>query len=103
MALLCFEAQDQHDPEHTDNVSEALKGLQQQLNVSVNYVYSLSNRINEDMIMFRLLFCFLQSLSRNSVLPLSDLQLFCCMLCLFSADQRWGPCLCAGVGWKMPG
>jgi len=33
MALLCFEAQDQHDPEHTDNVSEALKGLQQQLNI----------------------------------------------------------------------
>jgi len=33
MALLCFEAQDQHDPEHIDNVSEALKGLQQQLNI----------------------------------------------------------------------
>lgn len=34
MALLCYEAQEQHDPEHVDNVSEALKSLQQQLNVS---------------------------------------------------------------------
>ncbi|KAM7389634.1 hypothetical protein PAMP_023597 [Pampus punctatissimus] len=33
MALMCFEAQDQHDPEHSDNISEALKGLQQQLNI----------------------------------------------------------------------
>jgi len=33
MALLCFEAHDQHDPEHTDSVSEALKGLQKQLNI----------------------------------------------------------------------
>jgi len=33
MALLCFEAQDQHDPEHVDNISEALKRLQQQLNI----------------------------------------------------------------------
>jgi len=33
MALVCFEAQEQHDPEHTDNLSVALKGLQQQLNI----------------------------------------------------------------------
>lgn len=33
MALMCFEAQEQHDPEHTDNLSVALKGLQQQLNI----------------------------------------------------------------------
>ncbi|XP_028272259.1 cyclin-G1 [Parambassis ranga] len=33
MALLCFEAQDQHDPEHMDEISEALKSLQQQLNI----------------------------------------------------------------------
>ncbi|GAA6226308.1 cyclin-G1 [Lates japonicus] len=33
MALLCFEAQEQHDPENTDNISEALKSMQQQLNI----------------------------------------------------------------------
>ncbi|XP_041846727.1 cyclin-G1 [Melanotaenia boesemani] len=33
MALLCFEAQDQHDPEHIDVISEALQNLQQLLNV----------------------------------------------------------------------
>ncbi len=37
MALLCFEAQEQHDPEHTDKIPEALKSLQQQLNVSTSY------------------------------------------------------------------
>lgn len=33
MALLCYEAQDQHEPEHSDKVAEALKSLQQQLNI----------------------------------------------------------------------
>lgn len=33
MALLCYEAQEQHDPDHTDKISEALKGLQQQLRI----------------------------------------------------------------------
>ncbi|XP_008282575.1 cyclin-G1 [Stegastes partitus] len=33
MALLCFEAQEEHDPEHMDEISEALKRLQQQLNI----------------------------------------------------------------------
>ncbi|XP_067374148.1 cyclin-G1 isoform X2 [Channa argus] len=33
MALLCFEEQEQHDPEHTDKISEALTSLQQQLNI----------------------------------------------------------------------
>uniref|UniRef100_A0A1A7WPE2 Cyclin G1 n=1 Tax=Iconisemion striatum TaxID=60296 RepID=A0A1A7WPE2_9TELE len=33
MALLCFEALEQHDPEHTNKIFEALKNLQQQLNV----------------------------------------------------------------------
>ncbi|CAN9514895.1 unnamed protein product [Ophioblennius macclurei] len=33
MALLCFEAQEQHDPEHVDEVSEVLRSLQQQLNI----------------------------------------------------------------------
>jgi len=33
MALLCFEAQDQHDPEHSDKVSEALKILLKQLTI----------------------------------------------------------------------
>uniref|UniRef100_A0A1A8MAU2 Cyclin G1 n=1 Tax=Nothobranchius pienaari TaxID=704102 RepID=A0A1A8MAU2_9TELE len=33
IALLCFEAQEQHDPEHANKVFEALKNLQQQLNV----------------------------------------------------------------------
>ena len=36
IALLCFEAQEQHDPEHTDKISEALESLQRQLNVSAN-------------------------------------------------------------------
>lgn len=36
MALLCFEAQEEHDPEHTDKIPDALKSLQQQLNVSTN-------------------------------------------------------------------
>ncbi|XP_031714047.1 cyclin-G1 [Anarrhichthys ocellatus] len=30
MALLCYEAQEEHDPEYTDNIAEALKALQQQ-------------------------------------------------------------------------
>lgn len=34
LALLCFEAHDEHDPEHLDKISEALSNLQQQLNVS---------------------------------------------------------------------
>ncbi|XP_072251988.1 cyclin-G1 isoform X2 [Leuresthes tenuis] len=33
IALVSFEAQDQHDPEHIDKISEALKSLQQLLNV----------------------------------------------------------------------
>ncbi|XP_053284613.1 cyclin-G1 [Pleuronectes platessa] len=33
MAVLCYEAQEQHDPEHTDKISEALKSLQQQLKI----------------------------------------------------------------------
>ncbi|XP_068181884.1 cyclin-G1 [Antennarius striatus] len=33
MALLCYEAQEQHDPEHADKISEALKSVQQQLNI----------------------------------------------------------------------
>nr|XP_046261922.1 cyclin-G1 [Scatophagus argus] len=33
MALLCYEAQEQHDPEHSDNIVEALKSLQLQLNI----------------------------------------------------------------------
>lgn len=33
-ALLCYEAQEQHEPEHSDKIAEALKSLQQQLNVS---------------------------------------------------------------------
>lgn len=37
MALVCYEAQEQHDPEHTDKITEVLQSLQQQLNVSSNY------------------------------------------------------------------
>ncbi|XP_008325613.1 cyclin-G1 [Cynoglossus semilaevis] len=33
IALLCFEAQEQHDPEHNDKISDAMTALQQQLNV----------------------------------------------------------------------
>lgn len=33
MALLCYEFQDQHDPEHSDKVSEALSSLQKQLTI----------------------------------------------------------------------
>ncbi|KAE8286055.1 Cyclin-G1 [Larimichthys crocea] len=33
MALLCYEAQEQHDPEHTDKIPEALKSLQLLLNI----------------------------------------------------------------------
>ncbi|XP_037531264.1 cyclin-G1 [Nematolebias whitei] len=33
IALLCFEAQEQHDPEHTNQISEALRSLQQLLSV----------------------------------------------------------------------
>ncbi|XP_060935040.1 cyclin-G1 [Limanda limanda] len=33
MAVLCYEAQEEHDPEHTDKISEALKALQQQLKI----------------------------------------------------------------------
>lgn len=44
MALLCYEAQEQHDPEHTDKIPEALKSLQLLLNVSTTifkiYVYN---------------------------------------------------------------
>lgn len=33
MALLCYEADEQHDPEHSDKVAEVLESLQKQLNV----------------------------------------------------------------------
>ncbi|XP_076594623.1 cyclin-G1 [Chaetodon auriga] len=33
MALLCYQAKEQHDPEYTDKILEALKSLQQQLNI----------------------------------------------------------------------
>lgn len=33
MALLCYEAQEQHDPEHIDQILEVLESLQQQLNI----------------------------------------------------------------------
>lgn len=33
MALLCYEADVQHDPEHSDKVAEVLESLQKQLNV----------------------------------------------------------------------
>lgn len=33
MALLCYEANEQHDPEHGDKVAEVLESLQKQLNV----------------------------------------------------------------------
>lgn len=38
MALLCFEAEEQHDPEHTNNIQEALKSLQQLLNVRIAFL-----------------------------------------------------------------
>lgn len=37
IALLCFEAQEQHDPEHNDKISDAMTALQQQLNVRSEY------------------------------------------------------------------
>ncbi|XP_076020890.1 cyclin-G1 [Genypterus blacodes] len=33
VALLCFEAQEQHEPEHVNNIADALKALQQQLHI----------------------------------------------------------------------
>ncbi|KAM3612714.1 uncharacterized protein V6R79_013220 [Siganus canaliculatus] len=33
MALICYEAEEQHDPEHADKISEVLKSLQHQLNI----------------------------------------------------------------------
>lgn len=33
MALLCYEADEQHDPENSDKVAEVLESLQKQLNV----------------------------------------------------------------------
>ncbi|XP_068596115.1 cyclin-G1 [Brachionichthys hirsutus] len=33
MALLCYEAQEQHDPEHADKISEVVKSMQRQLNI----------------------------------------------------------------------
>ncbi|KAM9795293.1 cyclin-G1 [Neosynchiropus ocellatus] len=33
MAILCLEAQDQHEPEHGDKISEALRSIQQLLNI----------------------------------------------------------------------
>lgn len=33
MALMCYEAQEEHDPEHSDEITEVLGNLQQQLNV----------------------------------------------------------------------
>lgn len=35
MALMCYEAQEEHDPEHSDEITEVLGNLQQQLNVGV--------------------------------------------------------------------
>uniref|UniRef100_A0A3Q3W1I3 Cyclin-like domain-containing protein n=1 Tax=Mola mola TaxID=94237 RepID=A0A3Q3W1I3_MOLML len=33
MALLCYEAQEQHDPDHADKIREVLESLQKQLNI----------------------------------------------------------------------
>lgn len=38
MALLCYEAQEQHDPEHSDKLTEVLESLQKQLNVNSDYI-----------------------------------------------------------------
>lgn len=52
MALLCYEAQEQHDPEYTDKIPEALKSLQQQLNVSTSYLYSRCSEFNNSEVIF---------------------------------------------------
>uniref|UniRef100_A0A3Q3VSJ5 Cyclin-like domain-containing protein n=1 Tax=Mola mola TaxID=94237 RepID=A0A3Q3VSJ5_MOLML len=38
MALLCYEAQEQHDPDHADKIREVLESLQKQLNVNGDLV-----------------------------------------------------------------
>lgn len=43
MGLLCYEVQEQHDPEHTDKISEVLISLQQLLNVSTDTFYNLKS------------------------------------------------------------
>lgn len=43
MALLCYEAEEQHDPEHSDKVAEVLEGLQKQLNVRYFLIPSRSD------------------------------------------------------------
>lgn len=39
MALMCYEAQEEHDPEHSDEITEVLGNLQQQLNVGVCFFF----------------------------------------------------------------
>lgn len=43
MALLCYEANEQHDPEHSDKVEEVLESLQKQLNVRSFLIPSCSD------------------------------------------------------------
>lgn len=46
MGLLCYEAQEQHDPEHSDTLTEVLESLQQQLNVSRTCISKNQNKKN---------------------------------------------------------
>lgn len=43
MALMCYEAQEEHDPEHADGIAEVLGNLQKQLNVSSWVLFFFEN------------------------------------------------------------
>lgn len=47
MALMCYEAQEEHDPEHADGIAEVLGNLQKQLNVSSFCLFVFSNISNK--------------------------------------------------------
>lgn len=115
MGLLCYEAQEQHDPEHSDTLTDVLESLQQQLNVSRTHSHLNVN-----------VFSFLSSSSVVTFFGWNPNIAQCCVeIChqdkeqalwcfasMFSislnlhfvscTDQRWGPGLCARAGWKMP-
>lgn len=74
MALMCYEAQEEHDPEHADGIAEVLGNLQKQLNVSSWVFFSLKHFKQDLTISSRLIIIYIYKLVR-----LCFVLLFCCV------------------------
>lgn len=81
MALLCFEAQEQHDPRHTDKISEILTSLQQLLNVSPERSENLKSELWKTKVQI----LFSQLMLQLCLLELSNCLTLGCIICSFSS------------------